>query len=61
VREIAGRRGGTVVTLDADGGGELAELAAGMAADHETVMRARRRPGRAPLHLGHHRALQREP
>jgi malonyl-CoA/methylmalonyl-CoA synthetase len=40
VQEIAGRRGGTVVTLDADGGGELAKLAAGMAPDHETVPRA---------------------
>jgi malonyl-CoA/methylmalonyl-CoA synthetase len=40
VQEIAGRRGGTVITLDADGGGELAKLAAGMAPDHETVPRA---------------------
>ena len=40
LREIAGRRGGRVVTLDARGGGEIAELAAGMSPDHETVGRA---------------------
>jgi malonyl-CoA/methylmalonyl-CoA synthetase len=40
VRDIAERRGGNVVTLDADGGGDLAKLAAGMAPDHETVPRA---------------------
>jgi malonyl-CoA/methylmalonyl-CoA synthetase len=39
-REIAGRRGGTVLTLDAEGGGEIAELAEGMSPDHETVIRA---------------------
>ena len=38
-REIAGRRGGPVLTLDAEGGGEIAELAAGMSPDHETVSR----------------------
>jgi malonyl-CoA/methylmalonyl-CoA synthetase len=39
-RDIAGRRGGTVVTLDARGDGEIAELAAGMSPHHETVSRA---------------------
>jgi malonyl-CoA/methylmalonyl-CoA synthetase len=38
-RDIAGRRGGTVVTLDAAGGGEIADLAAGMSPEHETVRR----------------------
>ena len=39
-RDIAGRRGGTVASLDADGGGELAEMAAAMSPDHETIPRA---------------------
>jgi malonyl-CoA/methylmalonyl-CoA synthetase len=39
VREIAGRRGGTVMTLDARGIGEIADLAAGMKPEHETVSR----------------------
>jgi malonyl-CoA/methylmalonyl-CoA synthetase len=38
-RDIAGRHGGTVVTLDAAGGGEMADLAAGMSPVHETVSR----------------------
>jgi len=39
-RDIAARRGGTVVTLDARGGGEMAEFAASQSGDHETVSRA---------------------
>ena len=39
-REIAGRRGGKVVTLDAEGRGEIADLAAGMSPRHETARRA---------------------
>ena len=39
VREIAERRGGTVMTLDARGHGEIADLAAGMHPGHETVSR----------------------
>ncbi len=39
-REIAGRHGGIVVTLDGEGGGELAELAASVTPNHETVLRA---------------------
>jgi malonyl-CoA/methylmalonyl-CoA synthetase len=38
-RDIAQRRGGTVVTLDARGGGDIAELAAGKSSDHATVIR----------------------
>jgi malonyl-CoA/methylmalonyl-CoA synthetase len=38
-RDIAGRRGGTVMTLDGRGAGEIAELAAGMPPHHETVTR----------------------
>jgi malonyl-CoA/methylmalonyl-CoA synthetase len=40
MRDIAGRRGGKVVTLDAGGAGEMTDLAAGMPPDHETVSRA---------------------
>jgi malonyl-CoA/methylmalonyl-CoA synthetase len=36
-RDIAGRRGGIVMTLDGRGRGEIAELAAGMPPHHETV------------------------
>jgi malonyl-CoA/methylmalonyl-CoA synthetase len=56
-REIAGRHGGTVVTLDGDGGGELAELAAGMSPTTRPSA-GERRPCRPSLHLGHHRALE---
>jgi malonyl-CoA/methylmalonyl-CoA synthetase len=38
-RDIAKRHGGSVVTLDAAGGGEMADLAAGASPDHETVSR----------------------
>lgn len=40
VGEIAGRRGGTVVTLDASGRGSLADQAAAMPSNHVTVRRA---------------------
>jgi malonyl-CoA/methylmalonyl-CoA synthetase len=38
-RDIAGRHGGTVVTLDASDHGEMADLATGMSAVHDTVSR----------------------
>ena len=39
MRDIAGRRGGKVVTLDASGAGEMADLAAQMSPEHATVSR----------------------
>ena len=53
----ASPRGAAVVTLDAEGEGTLADIAAGAPTLSPRVAR-RRRPRGAPLHLRHHRALQ---
>ena len=47
-----------MVTLDAEGGGSLADLAAAAETDHEPVPACKRRSGRACLHVRHHRTIQ---